>query len=120
MSLRSDLWEALGDPARLSRLAEGSVSDVAFCSRVLRDVGALWIAEAQEFPTLLANLAQYGWRPGGMAAAAFWYDERSCGFVHRTTPDASRFRSIDLPAGEHGWRAPLKSRDGLMFLAAPG
>lgn len=120
MSLRQDLFEALQDPGRLSRLAEGSVSDAAFCSRLLQDAGAHWIPVVQEWETLLLALTQNGWRNGGMAAAAFWWDEEHCGFVQRTTPDGTRFRSIDLAAEEQEWRAPLKSRNGLRFLAAPG
>lgn len=121
MSLRSDLFEALQDPARLSRIAEGSVSDAAFASRLLQDVGARWLPTTQEWETLLAGLSQYGWRPGGVAPAAFWYDETGeCGFVQRVSTDGTRFRSIDLASGEHGWRTPLKSRNGLRFLACPG
>ncbi len=121
MSIRQSLFDALADPGRLQRVAEGSVSDAAFCSRLLREVGAHWIAECQEWQTLLGNLAQYGWVRGGLSAAAFWYcEDGACGFVQRITPDKTRFRSIDLAAKDEGWRSPLKSRNGLQFLAAPG
>lgn len=121
MSLRQDLFDALSDPGRLQRVREGAVNDAAFASRLLRDVGATWVHEMQEWQSLLGCLAQYGWRPGGLAAAAFFYDESgACGFVQRITPDATRFRPIDFGAEEHEWRAPLKSRNGLRFLAAPG
>lgn len=121
MSLRQSLYDALSDRERLKRVHEGSVSDAAFASRLLREVGATWVPEMQEWQSLLGILAQYGWKPGGLTTAAFWYDEAGrCGFVHKLTPDRTRFRSVDLSLSEHEWRGPLRSRNSLRFLVPPG
>ena len=115
------LLDALQDPARLQRLAEGAVTDTSFVSRVLRDLGAHWLPSAQEPETLLAALEQYGWRRVGIApGAVFTAPDVECGLMGRISLDHTWFQAYTLRCDDQGWRPFRQTVSGVRTWLAPG